>query len=83
MFEEIITNQARRVAKLENPAHEEIITITLADLSDLENDLDEPVQDQPEVEAEPEKEPERETEKDPESTDDEALDTGNKDEEDE
>ena len=83
MFEEIITNQARRVAKLENPAHEEIITITLEDLSDLENDLDEPVQDQPEAEAEPEKEPERETEKDPESTDDEVLDTGKKDEEDE
>ena len=38
MFEEIITNQARRVAKLENPAQEEIMTITLSDLSDLEND---------------------------------------------
>ena len=42
MFEEIITNQARRVAKLENPAQEEIMTITLDDLSDLENDNEQP-----------------------------------------
>lgn len=81
MFEEIITNQARRVAKMENPAHEEIVTITLADLSDLENDMDEPVQDQPE--KEPEMEIGKEPEKEPDISDDEALDTGKKDEQDE
>ena len=53
MFEEIITNQARRVAKLENPAQEEIMMITLDDLSDLENDTGnaakEPVSEETEV----------------------------------
>ena len=53
MFEEIITNQARRVAKLENPAQEEIMMITLDDLSDLENDSEnaakEPVSEETEV----------------------------------
>ncbi len=40
MFEEIITNQARRLAKIEDPAQDEIMKIKLEDLSDLENDVD-------------------------------------------
>ena len=34
MFEDIITNQARRVAELESPTHEDMMKITLMDLSD-------------------------------------------------
>lgn len=34
MFEDIITNQARRVAAMENPTHEDMMKITLMDLSD-------------------------------------------------
>ena len=79
MFEEIITNQARRVAKLEDPDQEKIMTITLEDLSDLENDTDEPVQEPQETEEKPETEPETESE----ITDDYMFDTGKKDEQDE
>ncbi|RKM54872.1 AAA family ATPase [Butyrivibrio sp. X503] len=35
LFEEIITNQARRVATLENPTNEDMMTICLEDLKDL------------------------------------------------
>ena len=34
MFEDIITNQARRVAAMENPTNEDMMTITLDDLTD-------------------------------------------------
>ncbi len=34
LFEEIITNQARRVSTIENPTSEQMMTITLEDLSD-------------------------------------------------
>ena len=34
MFEDIITNQARRVAAMENPTYEDMMTITLDDLTD-------------------------------------------------
>ena len=34
LFEEIITNQARRVSKLENPSNEDMMTIILDDLLD-------------------------------------------------
>ena len=34
LFEEIITNQARRVSAIENPTHEDMMTITLEDLMD-------------------------------------------------
>ncbi len=34
LFEEIITNQARRVSKLENPSEEDMMTILLEDLTD-------------------------------------------------
>ena len=34
MFEDIITNQARRVAQMENPTHDDMMTITVEDLSD-------------------------------------------------
>ena len=34
MFEDIITNQARRVAEMENPTHEDMMKITLMDLSE-------------------------------------------------
>ena len=34
MFEEFITNQARRVAAMEAPTHEDMVAITLADLMD-------------------------------------------------
>ena len=34
MFEEIITNQARRVASMESPSHDDMMKITLDDLSD-------------------------------------------------
>lgn len=34
LFEEMITNQARRVADMENPTHEDMMTLTLADLKD-------------------------------------------------
>ena len=34
MFEDIITNQARRVATMENPTHDDMMKITIEDLSD-------------------------------------------------
>ena len=34
MFEDIITNQARRVAAMENPTHDDMMLITIMDLSD-------------------------------------------------
>ena len=34
LFEEIITNQARRIAAMENPTEEDMMTITLEDLKD-------------------------------------------------
>ena len=34
MFEDIITNQARRVAAMENPTHDDMMKITIEDLSD-------------------------------------------------
>ena len=34
LFEEIITNQARRIAALENPSNEDMMTITLEDLKE-------------------------------------------------
>jgi hypothetical protein len=34
MFEDIITNQARRVAAMENPTHDDMMLITIEDLSD-------------------------------------------------
>ena len=34
LFEEIITNQARRIAAIENPTNEEMMTIVLEDLTD-------------------------------------------------
>ena len=38
LFEEIITNQARRVAKLENPSQEDMKLITMDDLLDLDGE---------------------------------------------
>ena len=49
MFEEIITNQARRVAALENPSEEDMKTLTLDDL------VDETLQSAPEETAEEQK----------------------------
>lgn len=37
IFEEMITNQARRVAGMENPTHEDMMTLTLEDLRDEED----------------------------------------------
>lgn len=34
LFEEIITNQARRISEMENPSSEDMMTITLEDLAD-------------------------------------------------
>ena len=34
MFEDIITNQARRVAAMENPTHDDMMLITIMDLSE-------------------------------------------------
>ena len=34
LFEEIITNQARRISGMENPSNEDMMTITLEDLFD-------------------------------------------------
>ena len=34
MFEDIITNQARRVAAMENPTHDDMMLITVMDLTD-------------------------------------------------
>lgn len=42
LFEEIITNQARRVATLENPSSEDMMKIVLADLSDKVEEVKEP-----------------------------------------
>ena len=91
MFEEIITNQARRVAKLENPAQEEIMTITLSDLSDLENDHDseaaslEPGAEEKETSTENDTETEAVTAADTEDENVNAItvDTEEKDEQDE
>lgn len=38
LFEDIITNQARRIAGMEKPTHEDMMKITLSDLSDEEAD---------------------------------------------
>ena len=38
MFEEIITNQARRLAAIENPTQEQIMTITAEDMMDSETE---------------------------------------------
>jgi hypothetical protein len=38
MFEEIITNQARRVAAMENPTQEDMMKITLEDLVERKED---------------------------------------------
>ena len=48
MFEEIITNQARRVAALENPSEEDMKTLTLDDLVDetLQSAPEEPAEEQ-------------------------------------
>ena len=35
LFEEIITNQARRIAQMEQPGHDDMMTITIEDLKDL------------------------------------------------
>ncbi len=42
LFEEIITNQARRVATLENPSSEDMMKIVLTDLSDKVEEVKEP-----------------------------------------
>ena len=34
MFEDIVTNQARRIADMENPTHDDMMKITIMDLSD-------------------------------------------------
>lgn len=49
LFEEIITNQARRVATLENPTSEDMMTITLEDLSDT---VDKPKEEEANEKAE-------------------------------
>ncbi len=49
LFEEIITNQARRVASIENPSHDDMMTITLEDLMD--NRDKEKKEEAPEAEA--------------------------------
>lgn len=36
IFEDIVTNQARRIARMENPTHDDLVTITLDDLTDEE-----------------------------------------------
>ena len=63
MFEEIITNQARRVAEMENPTEEDMKTITISDLADTVTG-DAPMEplpvDSPETLPEPESEPGKE-----------------------
>ena len=46
LFEEIITNQARRIARMDNPTDEDMRTITVGDLSD------EDLEDKPETKEE-------------------------------
>ena len=46
LFEEIITNQARRIARMDNPTDEDMRTITVDDLSD------EDLEDKPETKEE-------------------------------
>ncbi|MBQ8306914.1 MAG: AAA family ATPase [Blautia sp.] len=55
MFEEFITNQARRVAAMEAPTHEDMVAITLADLMDedmQEKKEEAPVSEETATEAE-------------------------------
>ena len=51
LFEEIITNQARRVSTLENPTNDDMMTICLEDLKDLIKDTDETNTEAVETEA--------------------------------
>ena len=50
LFEEIITNQARRVATLENPTSEDMMCIKLEDLADTVEKPEEKAEDKPEGE---------------------------------
>ena len=43
LFEKIVANQADRVAKLESPTDEDILTVTVEDLKDL---MDLPLQEE-------------------------------------
>ena len=58
LFEEIITNQARRISEMENPSSEDMMTITLEDLVDTVGKPKEPKEDEKEAkEIKPENEP--------------------------
>ena len=56
LFEEIITNQARRVAAMENPSQDDMMTITLQDLRENVEEVSPATEETPadEVVAEPE-----------------------------
>ena len=85
LFEEIITNQARRVSTMENPSEEDMMTILLEDLTDKPLDKAEgekPAEtEKPAESVEAEGESEVEMNKDSDATeagdDDEALRSGN------
>ena len=74
MFEDIITNQARRVAAMENPSQEDMMTISLEDLSeDIGDKTDSKAVEKAEAEAkleELEEEPAPEQEPDAAQTED-------------
>ena len=52
LFEEIITNQARRISGLENPSNEDMMTITLDDLFDKPAKSDEKTEEKSEEKTE-------------------------------
>ncbi len=51
LFEEIITNQARRISEMENPSSEDMMTITLEDLVDTVGKPKEPEEGEKEEQA--------------------------------
>ncbi len=61
LFEEIITNQARRISAMENPSEEDMMTITLEDLVDKPAEekpaVDETAEEKPAVEESAEEKP--------------------------
>lgn len=59
LFEEIITNQARRIAALENPTGEDMMTITLDDLYDA---VDKPKEKEADTDDKTQEAPAKETE---------------------
>ena len=75
LFEEIITNQARRIATIENPTEEDMMTITLDDLFDTVDKPEEKAENKVEEKAEEKTEEKAQVEDVPEAKDEERKES--------